>query len=196
MTSRQCVANIVCFLFERLGWIRKVLSHFSSFMFPTFFKLPIGKTIRELRGWRLVLGVYLFVWIPVFLVQAILALNNGQFFPDSNPITKMFLEDTENLINYLIICEAYCLLAFLYLRQAYTMGERLRDSGLQDHIQLPALPEPRPSSFIGGTVVLLFALFGAAGYAIEIKSYSNHYWFMDSGSFCYCFNFKLDRTRS
>lgn len=183
MNGKQCFNTAVLEVFDRLSRTAPRVAGIGpaavEVLFPRFMRLPLGSFWRNQISGRGALYGYLFVFLVLFLIQAIWAAANGRFFPDGDTTTTMFMEDIENITNYLIICEAYCIIGYLFLVQTYSIRSRLRGDGL------PIADEttgsmPRRGIF-AAPVVFIVALCGAAGYALEVHASSSRYWFMESG---------------
>ncbi len=115
----------------------------------------------------------------MFFVQAVWAGINGMFWPDVSPYRKTFSEDIANLVNYGFLCEAYCIVGFLFLSQTNGVRTLLRRRG----VPVPAADRRGiiMRGYFGALTVLVVSMAGMAGYAMELRSYASHYWFMEAG---------------
>lgn len=152
---------------------------FLDALFPQFLRIPIPRFWRRgvtLKG--IGLG-YLFVFVLLFVVQAIWAASNGMLMPDELESTKTFVEDRANMINYAVLCEAYCIVGFLFLVQTYTVRTRLRRDGIP--IEAARSRSALRGGYLAALAIVLLATTGSAGYALAIHNYAVRYWFMAAG---------------
>jgi len=98
MNTKQFINSSICALFEEKKYTRKYFSLLPKLISPEFLVEQVKISNWKSPNWKLILFVYVFVFVPVFLVQALWSLYNGQFFVDSDLGTKTFLEDYEKKI--------------------------------------------------------------------------------------------------
>ena len=183
MNSKQFVNTVILVGIDKISNRLFFLNGFGKFitdlLFPRFMRIPIGNFWKKKTNSDIVIYAYVFVFIILFVVQAAWALVNGKYFPDQDNSTKMFTEDIENLINYILLCEAYCITGYFFLIQTYTVRRKLRRDGIL--IDLTDDNKIIKKGFISGIAIFIIALIGSAGYAVEIHNYTSNYWFMKSG---------------
>ncbi len=177
MNARQFLNSSICKGAERWPIIRNTFYQFPRYLFPEFMKGVLReRNINNL--FRFCILIYIIVFIPVFLIQAALAYKNGMFFPVTNGV-KEFLEDYVNLVNYVILVEAYCISGCIFLYYCNNIDDLLKRTELTNHLEL----KPPDSSNIGSYLAILFvvlaALFGSAGYALEVQNHPNCWYVVD-----------------
>ncbi len=177
MNSKQFVSTAVCDFFERARPLRKFLGVVANFIHPSFERIPIYKKILKLFEKPSIVGIYLFVFIFLFVVQAIWAFVEQRFFPSGNILIKNFLDDWVDLINYVIICELYIILGIEFISKKTTIYSDLDSSSFLPKGEF-ILPSNNYSGFFGAVIVLMLATFASIGYTVEVNSYTHFYWFM------------------
>lgn len=183
MNVKQFANSVICAAFQRFKWLRWVGAHFASWFFPSFLRIPLPNIIRfEPRPRkREFLWLYLIPFLVVFVVQGVLAFFEGRFWPDSDPLTKNFLEDAENLLDYILIVEAYVISGYLFLILSRDSENAIREKSHEIGVSIELKPEFK-SGWLACVAVLVAGMLGISGYAKELSEYSFHYWFMESHS--------------
>lgn len=181
MNPRQFVNSAICVGIDKARLFRKYGDALLGLFFPDFLKLPPSKIIGLRNPWKFSGAVFLYVFFFLFVVQACWSYLNGRFFSSTIPLTKNFLDDWENVFNYTVICELYCIFGLLSIKNIYLLGHDIRESSLTRYLGLNLYSTSNTKGFLGAIAVLLIPLVGAAGYATELHTYKSFYWFMESG---------------
>ncbi|NUO19898.1 hypothetical protein HUU59_10650 [bacterium] len=164
-------------MFDRLpNAARRLLGAAIRGAFPAVFEFPL----RSFGFNKKLIQAYFYSVLILLIVQGVWALTDGTFWPDKNPLTKQFLEDTENLLNYAIVVPVYLVFVFAFLGRIYTLDEDLKrsdETNMFDH-----RPQRDKPNVLSAVIILLISLFGTVGYVHDVMHYSSTYWFMSMPS--------------
>jgi len=182
MNSKQFVNSSILRLLEPFKWVWVILRLIPKFIFPDFLFIFLRKRLLKQNIWVVNISVYVFIFITVFLVQAIWSYLNGRYFEDNLDITKNFLEDTENILNYTLVVQGYCIAGFWFLYHQTSIQQQLFVSLTDSGMKVKEPDSGWARGLFGLTAAVLVALFSSVGYATEALSYPQLYWFaIDSG---------------
>lgn len=184
MNARQFLNSVVSAALERSPKVRNTFYLLPKFLFPEFLKAVKFQEIKN--PFTLAISIYFVVFCLVFIVQAAFAGSNGLLFLKETDIyaclsrdetcLKYFFGDLANLLNYVVLVEAYCISGCFFLIYSSNMDKLMSQNSLADQLNFS---EPAPS-FAGGTFAVLFVLFfvllGSVGYAIEVQDYPPHWY--------------------
>ena len=102
-----------------------------------------------------------------------------RFLGDADPVTRNFLEDWPNVLNYLVVCPAYVVLGLCFLFHCPSLRGSLARTGLVRLLDVQEFSShltPQKGAVIGGVVLL--ASFGSISYfASELERYNFLFWF-------------------
>ncbi len=184
MNAKQCFNTAFLEIVDRVGQKLPRASRFFRSFFRVLFPEVLRPSIHQFWGWKPapipMVASYIFIFFFLFIVHAVWSHYNDVLLPDDNMSTRNFLEDYENLINYLIICEAYSIIGLEFIKRGLLVRKELTSNGL------PFIDTESPSkpigAYVGVGICLLCSLLGISGYAkMEIEDYSVRYWFMEQG---------------
>ena len=187
MNARQFVNTVVSASLEKYPAARATLYSFPKFLFPEFLKSSRLKIVK--RPFALAFIIYAIVFFLVFVVQAVFAyFNDTLFTAEGISVSSCFLAETDclqfffgdyaNLLNYVVLVEAYCIAGVFFLIYSSNVDHILIKDPLAAHLNLS---EPPPSVGRGAFSVLFvifFVTIGSVGYALEVQSYPPH-WYMN-----------------
>ncbi len=187
MNARQFINTVVSAGLEKSAGVRATLYLLPQFLFPEFLK---RNRLTIVRGpFRLAAIIYVIVFILVFVVQATFAWINGVLWvPKDVGKVSCFLAETEclqyffgdyaNLLNYVVLVEAYCISGVFFLIHSSNIDRQLLSDDIAAQLNLS---EPAPSKAHGAYSILFLVFFVtlfSALYAIDIHSYPPH-WYMN-----------------
>jgi hypothetical protein len=193
VNARQFVNTVVSATLEKYDGVRGFLNLFPRFLFPEFLKTKRLNLIR--RPYQLSIIIYAVVFFLVFVVQAVFAAKNGRLHSGyidlvsclqgtNEECLKYFFSDVANLLNYVVLVEAYCIAGVFFLIYASNVDRMLSDDRMAEHMQLSR----PPPSLAGGAFSVAFVVFAVTVmflvYALEVQTYPPH-WYM---------NFELQST--
>ncbi len=187
MNARQFVNTVVSAGLEKYPKARATLHLLPKFLFPEFLRATRLQIVKE--PFKLALIVYAIVFFLVFVVQAAFAYaNNSLFITESVKVSSCFLAETAclqfflgdfaNLLNYIVLVQAYCISGVFFLLFSANIDRLLTSDDLAVQLELS---EP-PPSVAGGAFSILFVIFfvsiGSIMYAADLQSYPPH-WYMN-----------------
>ena len=204
MNSKQFVSSSVSFLWDKCSkckrklktgktgkffrfWVVKypllgIMSFphfFAYYTYPAFENYAISKPFKSLPNIKGISIIYLTVFILLFVVQGFIALLNGRFLIDNNIVTKNFLEDWVDIINYTVICEAYIILGITFLINMYKIEGDLQSS----HILFEAVDENKRrtniSSIISVILIVIISMVVVMSYKNDMEKSDYVYWYME-----------------
>ncbi len=186
MNARQFLNTMVSAGLERYSGFRKSLNLLPRFLFPEFLKHTRLQIIQ--RPIALAVTIYVIVFFLVFVVQAWFAAMNDRLVPEgidrlscfraNKECLKFFFSDVANLVNYVVLVEAYCIAGVFFLIYSSNVDRLLSADKLATQL---GVSEPPPSLAKGAFsvwFVIIFVTLGSVGYAVEIQSYPPH-WYMN-----------------
>ena len=183
MNAKQFVNSGIVAVFRWCGdrWprLRRGSRVALDLFFPRFVRLPVPDLFGGRASIRSMIAAYVVIVVVLAGVQGLWAALNGTFLPDDNLATRTFLEDHANLINYLILVPAYCLLGYAFLTQSYRTRSLLVERGVPIADRWDGVNVFR-KGILGACAVLVIAFIGISVYAVEAREYRLQFWFMSS----------------
>ena len=164
-------------------WLKKAIKYVGLFLYPDYKILPNFRWFNNKKKIvNEIFFLYFFLLIILFIVPGIWSLANQRFFPDNNPGTINFLEDTENLWNYLLVCQLYVIIGYFFIKNSLNLEESLKKNGFSNIVDISGINKEHKSQkgYIGFLLLILLTLYFSAGYAYDITYKSSvTYWFME-----------------
>ncbi len=181
MNPKQFFNNSICFIIDKFK-IKYLLKYIALLLYPDYLLFPKNNWFKSKNIFFEIIKLYIFLFIILFLAQAFGAYLNNSLFPDNNPFTINFFEDSENLLNYLLVCQVYVILGYFFLKSDSDLNDKLLKNGFFDFLNIKKIEYKSPFGFIGLILLFILTIYFSAGYAYDITNYSDHlYWFMKSG---------------
>ena len=186
MNARQFFNTVVSAGLEKYSKVRTTLFLLPKFLFPEFLRSTNLDFVG--RPFGTALTVYGIVFFLVFVVQAVLAHMNGSLFDRNFEYAQCFLPneaclqyfagDFANLLNYLVLVEAYCIAGVFFLINSTRIDRLLAADDLAGTLGYSEAPKSAAGGAFGVLFVVFFVIVGSIFYAIDVKSYPAH-WYMN-----------------
>lgn len=176
MNSKQFISSASIYLFEKYKYLKIFFGGLANFFYPSFERFAIFQFIKSKLRKRSLIGIYVFIFVFLFCVQAVWAFYTGRFYIDNDILTKNFLEDWVDIVNYTIICEIYIILGLEFLLHKYFIFSSLKESKFLPESFIPK--KNKFSNLYGLALIFIIATFSSIGYTNEVNSYTHFYWFM------------------
>ncbi len=180
MTAKQYFNNLVCSIIENFRVVRTIIDQFIRLLFPNFLSIPYFNKIKSIISWKEITSIYILVFTVVFIGQLVIAAIDNRLLTDDDIFTKNFFEDTENLINYIIICEAYVIVGFIFLKHSYYFGKNVNTKTFYTCLNIKIENKKYYRSVIGFIFIIILSFILSSGYATEVNNYASYYWFMET----------------
>lgn len=184
MNAKQFINNSVCALIDKVKFFREIVRIAALLLYPDYPFVPKFALFKNKNKLFEILKLYILLFILLFIVQGGWSLLYGQFFSDNNPQTTTFLEDKENLWNYLLICQLYVIIGYYVLKNNETLLDALKTSKLYEKLDLSGIEKNENSKYgyLGLILLFIITLYFSSGYAYDITNFStSKYWFMAEG---------------
>lgn len=185
MNPTQFINNLFCAFITKYKKIRLFIKGIGLILYPDYPFIPKINVFESKSTLKEIVKLYFFIFFIIFFIQAFWSFWDGRFFPDNNDLTVNFLEDYENLWNYLVICQLYVIIGYFFLKRNSNIMNSLRNSGLENLINISDIESKTKSKFgfIGFILLFLLTLYFSSSYAYDVtKNTTLIYWFMDTTS--------------
>ena len=161
--SPRRVAIVMAWCGKGIGWLFDAVT-------PTFNRRIPHNINYYVKGWAVVV-------VFTCLINAAASLWRGTFFPDGNDFTKQFLEDWPDLLNYLVLCPLYVLIALQFVTHAARLDIELAPVWTVLSGKPSKIAEASSVHIIGIAVLsMAISILFITKYMREFLSYRSTYW--------------------
>jgi len=161
---------------------RDVLYYGFTNLFYLFSKFNKERTFfdEETKKWFKNYGCLIFgsSIILLFVVNIILTALSGRLLFDDDPLTRNFLEDWPNLINYLILCPTYILVSIAFIHNSMGIKQKIYDTNLFKTLEITFNRARQKKLYIFYFILpFILSLLAIAFYGSELEEYKYKFWF-------------------
>lgn len=180
MNTRSFIYYIATNTLKRFIHTCLFVDGFSLF---TVFKNKEIKADGDIVKWLKTKGikVALLTFLLVFFVNFVWSLCTNNLCPDNSPITRTFLEDTSDLINYALICPIYVTFAVCFFIHIQYLKFNLYKNGVFEAIgySVEKGENRRKPKIFWGSLLFLFSTVVTLLYFVDVNRFPFRFWYQE-----------------
>jgi hypothetical protein len=183
MNIRSFIYYIITNTLKKCIHTRLFVDGFSLF---TVFKNKEIKEDGDIVKWLKTTGIKVAVLtsLLVFFVNLVWSMGTNNFYPDNSPITRTFLEDTSDLINYAFICPIYVTFAICFFGHIHYLKFNLYKNGVFEAIgyNIEKGESRRKPKIFWGSILFLFSTAATLLYFVDVNRFPFKFWYQEFSS--------------